>query len=305
MNLDPKSKTDVVDTARLARYLAKREAWLILLSEDHHHSVNGQLSGLLWQDTAFQLFNEMRRGAPGTRPATITSGLLAEALDSGYVTNMIVGIGRLIDKDRDVVSLRRVFDDVYRHRELITREIYVCHDGLPYDPKSVPPPWERGSPGELIGTIAGGPLDASSSELLHTAFDRLSGVPPDSRTRNDQIADAIFKEIETLLSDAAIQDILDRRNKFVAHAADAKSRAKRPLANYTVSMADVESALRPIVKALDKLQGDILSAGGRGLMEVAQFNVLEGLSGTLTDDQLLELHDIWDRLSDARNKWHE
>jgi chorismate mutase len=231
--------------------------------------------------------------------------LLAEALDSGYVTNMIVGIGRLTDKDRDVVSLRRVFDDVYRHRGLITREIYVSHGALPYDPKSVPPPWERGKPGEMIGTVVGGPLDANSSELLHAAFDRLSGVPSGSRTRNDQIADPIFNEIEALLSDAAIRDILDRRNKYVAHAADAKSRAKKPLANYTISMEDVEKALRPILKALDKLQGDILSAGGRGLMEAAQFNVLEGLSGTLTDDHLLELHGIWDRLSEERNNWHQ
>jgi hypothetical protein len=305
MQLSSEHTPDVLDTERLGKYLTKRDEWLSLLSEDEHHSVNAQVSGLLWQDAAFQLFNEMRRGAPGSRPPTITSGLLAEALDSGYVTNMIVGIGRLTDKDRDVVSLRRVFDDVYRHRELITREIYVARGALLYDPKSVPPPWERGRPGEIVGTIVGGPLDASSSALLHTAFDRLSGVPADSRTRTDQIAEPIFSEIDALLSDPAIRDILDRRNKFVAHAADAKSRAKRPLANYTISMADVEKALRPILKGLDKLQGEILSAGGRGLMEVAQFNVLEGLSGTLTDDQLLELHGIWDRLSEERNNWHQ
>src|SRR6185437_3845299 len=113
----PKRKPDVVDTTRLEKYLAKRREWLALLDEDERHSVYAQLSGLLWQDAAFNLFNEMRKGASPPRPPTITSGLLAEALDSGYVTNMIVGIGRLVDRAVNVVSLRRVFDEVRQHRD--------------------------------------------------------------------------------------------------------------------------------------------------------------------------------------------
>jgi hypothetical protein len=36
-----------------------------------------------------------------------------------------------------VISLRRVLDDIKEHRALFTRENYVAHDGLPYDPAPV------------------------------------------------------------------------------------------------------------------------------------------------------------------------
>jgi hypothetical protein len=140
----PPEGCDVRDKAKLEAFRAKRLEWLHLLENDEEHSTTGQLGALLWQDAAFHLFNEMRKGAPGGRPPTITSPLLAEALDNGYVTNMILGIGRLIDRRSDVVSLRRVFDDVRAQRSLITREIFVCFDGLRFDPDSIPPPWERG-----------------------------------------------------------------------------------------------------------------------------------------------------------------
>lgn len=82
------AQCDVEDSAKLEAFRDKRASWLNLLEHDKEHSVTGQLTALLWQDATFRLLNEMRKGAPGGRPPTITSPLLAEALDRGYVTNM-------------------------------------------------------------------------------------------------------------------------------------------------------------------------------------------------------------------------
>jgi hypothetical protein len=159
--------------------------------------------------------------------------------------------------------------------------------------------------GEPTWTRLGGPQDATTPRLLHEAFDRLSGSTASSRQRTDEIANGIFDEIDALLSDPAIIAVRDRRHKFVAHAADARSRASVPLAGYSISMEDVEKALRPILRANAKLQSDILQASGTGLMATAQFNILEGLGGSLTDDQLADLHEIWDGLTHERNEWHK
>lgn len=303
---------DVEDQEGLKAFRAKRTAWINLLQDDPTHSVSSQLSSLLWQDATFHLFNEMRRLIPQERTTAMRAPLLAEALDNGYVTNMVLGIGRLTDPQsanpkKGVVSLRRVFNDVRDCRGLISREIYVCHDGLPYDPSTVPPPWERGvRPGAIIqGAVIGGPLDGNTTERLHGYFDGLAGKTPTDRTRTDQISDSIFAETEALLTSPAIKKVRDLRNKFVAHAADATSRATVALSGFSISMADVETALRALLRAHDKISSDLLWSSGGGLMPTAQFDVLEGLTEGLTDEELAELRAVWARLVDERDEWHK
>jgi hypothetical protein len=297
---------DVMDCVRLAEYRTKRLEWLAMLDHDDEHSVTGQLSSLLWQDAVFHLFNEMRRGAPGGRSPTITSPVLAEALDNGYVTNMILGISRLVDGRNDVISLRRVFNDIRVHRILITREVYVCYDGLRYDVSKIPPPWERGvPPGQLVGIQLGGPLDASTPTRLHQMFDRLSNTDVSTRHRSNQISGTVFEEIDALLSDPLLKEFRERRNKFVAHAADPRSRANTSLSGYGITMADVEKSLRLLLRANHAIQSQLLWASGGGLMPTAQFNVLDGLQGSANEEQRAELGEVWSRLSEERNSWHE
>lgn len=298
------SDCDVSDRAKLAEYRQKRDMWSSLMEHDPKQSVTRQVTALLWHDAVFRLFNEMRVNAPGERTPAITSPLLTEALDSGYVTVMLLGISRLVDRRTDVVSLRRVLNDVRASRPLLTREHFVCFDGMRFDPATIPPIWERARPGERIWTELGGPLDASTPRRLHEVFDKLSGVSIEHRQRSDLIAESTFDEIEALLDCDAISAIIDKRHKFVAHAADETSRAKKPLAGYSTSMAEVENALRVILRAIEKLNGDILQGTAWGFMATAQFNVLDGFGGSLTEEHLEELQEIWERLTGERNEWH-
>jgi TolB-like protein len=223
-----------------------------------------------------------------------------------YVTNMILGISRLVDGRNDVISLRRIFNDIRAHRALITREAYVCYDGLRYDVSKIPPPWERGIlPEQLVGVQLGGPLDASTPTRLHQMFDRLSNTNAIARQRSDQVSGVVFEDIDSLLSDPLIKGFRDRRNKFVAHAADPRSRANVSLSGYGITMADVEKALRLLLRANHLIQSQLLWASGGGLMPTAQFNVLEGLEGSADEKQLLELGEVWERLSEERDSWHE
>jgi len=302
---------DVLDKANLISYRAKRTEWATLLEHEPQHSVTSQLSALLWEDAAFRMFNEMRRLVPSGQKSFMTAPLLAEALDNGYVLSMVLGISRLtdpqpIDPGRGVVSLRRVFDDIRAHRHLITREAYICYDGLRYDPSAIPYPWERGvRPGEVQSVALGGPLDRDTPDYLHERFDNLTGVAPANRGRFDRIGDVVFNEINALLSAQAVNKVRSLRNKFVAHAADTRSRSSTALAGFDISMAEVEDALRALLRAYSKLQADLMWGSGGGLMPIAQFDVLEGLVESLPVAQQQQLEAFWDEVSRDREHWHE
>jgi hypothetical protein len=136
-------------------------------------------------------------------------------------------------------------------------------------------------------------------------FDRLSNTAATARQRSDQVSNIVFEDIDSLLSDPIIKEFRERRNKFVAHAADPRSRANVSLSGYGITMADVEKALRLLLRANHMIQGQLLWASGGGLMPTAQFNVLEGLQGSADEKQLVEVSEVWERLSDERESWHE
>lgn len=304
-------KCDVLDQANLVAYRAKRTEWEALLDHDPQHSVSRQLSGLLWEDAAYRVFNEMRRLVPTGQKSFMTAGLLAEALDSGYVQSMILGISRLtdpqpIDAGRGVVSLRRVFDDIRTHRHLITREAYICYDGLRFDPSMIPYPWERGvSAGEVSAVVLGGPLDRDTPDYLHERFDLLGGVSAAHRGRFDRIGDAVFSEINALLAASSVNKVRSLRNKFVAHAADSKSRPPSSIAGFELSMAEVETALRSLCRAYSRVQTELLWGNGGGLMPFAAFDVLDGLVETLPVAQQQEIEAFWEKVANDRRHWHE
>jgi hypothetical protein len=107
-----------------------------------------------------------------------------------------LAIRRLADKRKDVVSLRRLVTEIQESRHLFTREIFVSHDGLPYDYASVEnrimlthlgkaPFW-----GAKTGPDANRP-----SEAAHKFFDDLCGIDLPNRRRTDQIPDIVFGKI--------------------------------------------------------------------------------------------------------------
>ena len=131
------------------------------------------------------------------------------------------------DPKRGVISLRRLLKEIEDSREVMTREVYVAYDGLPYD-------WElsyqcflettlRTPGGVSTGALpTTGPEAWKAAEIVHGNFDGLSGVDPANRARGDLVERKWFEYLENKL--AACDDTRKYVDKFVAHAADPNSR---------------------------------------------------------------------------------
>jgi len=106
------------------------------LHHDGHHAISGQIAGMLWSDAVFRLINESRKFAHEAGGSYSTqSGIIARSLDRDYVAEQVIAFRKVMEKaardpKKQVISLRRLFDDVRENRHLLTREMFVCHDGL-------------------------------------------------------------------------------------------------------------------------------------------------------------------------------
>lgn len=308
---------DVVDKAGLAVYRAKRSEWLDLLNGTDDHAVWRQISAMLWNDAVFRMANESRRlSRKAGYPSSARNWSFAQFMDQGFVATQTLSIRKLMEKAsknpaRQVVSLRRVLDDIKAHRHLFTRENYVAHDGLPYDPAPIKQAHfdrmiSRGSGVHREWIDTTGPRAWSMSEQAHEKFDQLSGVTSENRSRADRIRERVFEDVEAMLTESGWESIAEFGNKFVAHAADAHSRNTLLDGQNGFSLDTLAKCHRGICRAVAAIEGPILWEGSHGMMAIPQFNHLDNLSDPwLSPDDVEALSAFWDRHVETVEKWSE
>lgn len=303
------SECDVENCKALAIYRAMRQRWLHWLNDDDQHAVWKQIYAMTWSDAVFRTVNEARRFSTPTDPTAASNGMLAEFIDLGYVATQTVAIWRLMDDRDDVISLRRVLDSISRNRHLITREIYVAHDGLPYDPAAAQARYYAGWTVEQMEQFHGlpteGPDAFGTSDLLHTAFDRLSGKSPEKRSRTDTIDPRVFDTLQAWLNDPVFQKLITIRHNFVAHAADEKSRAATGLDKIGVTLGEIERAHTMLVKTAEVITSQLLYDAHHGqVVPIPQLDQLGHLDKPFAPPTALgELSGWWHKHMDDRAKW--
>jgi hypothetical protein len=156
-SLEFRYKCDVVDHKRLEEYREKRYEWLSWyeLRKGEPNTIQQQIFSMMFLDMAYRILASARQNPEQEVAFSAQNGLMAHFLDQGYLATQVLAIRKLLDKRKDVFSLRRLLDDMADHRDLVTRENYVCYDGLPFDSgawKSQPQGieaviWGDGAPG--------------------------------------------------------------------------------------------------------------------------------------------------------------
>jgi hypothetical protein len=298
---------DVRDKAQCAAFRAKFAEWMHWLQDDEN-SVFNQIHAMTWHCAVFQTINESRRLAEG-RPSAALNGMVAEFIDDGFVAIQALAVRRLLEKparreDRQIISLRRVLDDIFANRAIITREMYVCHDGLPYEFKdglerrmhhlmremAGKPKSERFAWGSTVG-----PEAFSSSKRVHKEFDALAGVKEDQRLPDDVICDEIFWQLNEILAHSGHEEFKTLADKTIAHAGDARSRELAAEARRAFTLQRLAACHKAIFRVTNFIGGSILGSTNIGGFPHPQFNQFEHLNHAWcrTEDLSL-LQSNWD-----------
>jgi hypothetical protein len=255
---------------------------------------------MIFLDMEYRLLASARQSADQTFSAQ--SGLLAHFLDQGYVATQVLAIRKLLDGRTDVFSLRRLLEDISDHRQLITRETYVCHDGLPYDSEA----WQSQAQTvevQIWGIEAPGLGRFLGSRVRHEMFDKLSGVLPAARQREDLIKVDVFAKLKNLLMNSTAEKIVLLSHKFLAHAATEDSRGT--LAFSGIKLADVDEVQRAFVR-VERAITDLLLfiAIAREVVPMPPLGMFKGLEHPYASAEAIKNMDtIWDQLSEERNHW--
>ena len=247
---------DVCDKVNLMQYREKRGEWLYLLNNDEHHAIWKQIMAMIWDDLSFHILNKSRK--PNS---SATNPLLANFIDRGYILGQVIALRKLVENnpkkpEKGVISLRRLLADLCKNIGLLTREIYVSHDGLPYDYEAVERQWWEQHLGQIsngnhtimsyIPTTGSGAFNMSKRS--HEQFDKLSGVRPENRSRTDCISASVFCTLNRWIEDSGAEAIIKMGNKFLAHAADSVSRASVSIKMEGISINKIAAAHRTFVR---------------------------------------------------------
>lgn len=301
----------VLDKALLKEFRAKRAEWIGWLEEDPDHNIWDQIHVIMWSDAAYRSLNEARRFASKASPTSSVNGMMGEFLDRGYVATQVLDICKLTDGGDDVVSLRRLFADIKKHRHLITRENFVAYDGLPYDYAAA---WQahidaltREQTRQPRWVSTKGPNGWGISEIMHNAFDGLSGIAADKRSPKDLIHKSVFATMATWFEDPVLTKLRTYRNKYLGHAADQKSRQNAPLSNLGFTLDDFSNAQRVVVRIATTIGSQILydTALG-GVVPTPQFDVFQHLQmPVIPAANMQEMGEWWHNHAKERDDWLE
>jgi hypothetical protein len=287
----------------LESYRAKRRLWLLWISTDEHHAIWMVLSHMVWKDASFKMLTSF---AIGDESNCLNNTLLAEALFDGHFATQVLAIRRLmVDRNSDIISLRRLVKDLRHHWHLFTRENYVCFDGLPYDYAVVRhrEMIERSGKGPFWGETSG-PRAHHTSRMAHEQFDRLAGVDPAKRSREDRLPVSLLATIEKWLDDSGADGLKEWSHAYLAHAGGPDRRKK--IEDVRVTANKITDAIKAMARVAEAISAYILFDGGLSgrLMPVAQFNPFEKLDMRITqaggEDAAYKL---WRQLSDERNRY--
>lgn len=290
----------------LQSYRDKRRLWLSWISTDEHHAIWTALSSMVWTDVAFKTLTNFAAGDEGN---ALSNPLLAEALLDGHVATQVLAIRRLMeDTQKDRISLRSLMKDLRSNFALLTRENYVCFDGLPYDYEAVRRArfienagnWGKGG----IWMSTEGPQGDGVSELAHMQFDKLAGIDPAKRSREDRLPSSLLKTIEKWLGDSGADDLAKWSHAYLAHAGGPKSR--KQIDDLMVTANKITDAIRALSRVTEAISAWLLNASGRtnALMPIAQFNPFEKLDKPIMQaGGEAAAYRLWHKLSDERSRY--
>ena len=287
--------------ASLREYRKHRRKCMEYLWGNSDTSIVCQIQDLAWYTAVFRTLNEARR----LEPAKSVNGAFWELTSVGYAHLMALGIRKLVDKDSRTNSVCSLISQIERRPELLTREMFICYDGLPYDWQKVQMEYiaslEYRNGGQARWVPNSGPKAYEVSRMMHNTFDRLCGNPK-KPNRRDTIDTLILKQLKEALLHPAIKKVCNFANKRMAHA-ERPSKSANPVS--TTTYEDIDNALKQIVLIVNFLSTSFFYDTAFGsIVPIPQFDVLEGLDQPwISTENVENLRHYWNKISETIDGW--
>ncbi len=273
------------------------------LRPEEPHSIENQIHQMFFADLTYRSVVATRSSDARCETSSGCHPTLTFLLDTGYVVSQVLAILRLLDNRPDVISVARLLADVKSQRKLFTRENYVAGDGKPYDYDAC----VRSALGtsrevEIFGIQAPGLSHALIAKQRHETFDLLCGRTV-KRSRGDLIGCSIFDRMAGWLQGVSARNLRQVRNKFLAHAADERSR--QSLRYEGVQLAEIDEAQKAIVR-VERAIVDVILAYEvyRDVIPLPPLGMFNGLEKSYTSPGGPQvMYTRWQELDRERNGW--
>ena len=301
------------NTPEYRKFKNKRKLWVDCLSGDDRHSVQRQISKMLWYAAAFRVVNEARRLAPPAKEGGVElNGTVHCLLDHGFFTSQMIAVRRLNDRSglrgkEGVYSLGGLLRDMMASADLMTREHLLAAERLEYDYRPVRAEYdaycrEQERAGET-GYGIPEELDWERHELRHQVIDRLACIDRKQRAPTDPIPPEVFGRLDKKMKDAC-RDVHNHVNKFVAHAASPESRVLVNADDNRVTLGQLWTAHETISKVANFVSIYILHGPGYGGLPIPQYDHLAHIERPLVSrDDVEKLAEEWRRYEEETQKW--
>jgi hypothetical protein len=304
---------DILDKENGEAFRQTRLKWMEWLYGDDPHSIFRQIYSMVWDYALFCVVNELRRLA-ATEPKNGVSfnGSVIRQFDAGFVTTQVIAIRRLIEKpkpdpDWAVISLRSILKDIKENTHLVTRENYVCYDGLPYDYEAAHRHWLSTFPSHTDAVHADwlsttGPTAWHMSEFVHKNFDKLSGVNSGRRERTDTIKPDLFAHLESQID--TCKNIKKYVDKFIAHASAPETRIGLPQNQRALTLDRLKAHHKTIYQVASFISGQLLYESNLGGLPVPQSDHLANLDKSwATVENLKRARRVWEEYAKEVSEW--
>ncbi len=261
--------------------------------------VFAQLQRLAWNTALYQTLNEARR----VEPDAPVNGPLWELVSEGYASITSLGIRRLLDNDKRRISLAWVISRIEKNIHLMTREFYVCHDGLPYEYQEAKNYFYANLSSSLSRSESF--LTATRregwfmSEQMHDHFDSLCGHPA-KRSRTDRIPINIVRSFKEILKGDSITSISNMASRVIAHTVICNQ-----VEIETPTYDDIFDALSTLMGLANEISSSIFYDTNIGsVVPLYRGDPVEGLDQPwISSENLGSLRSFWEGICKQMDEW--
>jgi hypothetical protein len=284
----------------------KFKRWQEWLTGDDINSIKNQIHNMIWDSAVFQSINECRRYAPTNEKGEVElNGVVHQFINKCFFETQAIAIRRLLDKRLDVISLRRLVDDIEKDSHLLTRENILDALGYPYE-------YEQEKRRISDETFKKGPgphwmgqdyRRCVTSEYTHSFIDLLAGVESSKRSCNDVVRPQIFEWLKQCLRNC--EDIGEFVNKYIAHSATPESRNYRNPPELDITLEQILEAHEIICKTAMFVGLRILGDGVGDVLAIPQYDQFVHFDKAWASEETVKkLYEFWGKYDRQTRDWH-